>query len=265
MNLRNVQSLSYRAETGSFIRTALASGRATGSQATLRLGLGTQADLCPEWKFGATLRTPGVRIFPSGFYAIDALNQNGAASQQVSFFDAEADFRYKDPWELAVGFAWVRPTFEIELNLKGQSGISAYEGFASTKSVLRMNDPGTGTPVVVTSPFPGVTFENRAILNVSLGGHLRLDEKGVWNLHAGFSTDRSPVGDGDAFFNRTNLTNVTIGVSGAAFHLAGSLGLSYQFGTTDDLTVPDLGGGDVARSTYKVSNFGILYSVSYAF
>ena len=266
LNLRNVQSLSYRAETGSYGRTAIASGRATGGQGILRLGLGTQADISPEWKFGATLRTPGVQIVPSGFYAIDTLNQNGAASQQASFFDPEADFRYKVPWEAELGIAWVRPSYEIELNLKGQSGVSAYDGFSSAKSVLRVNDPGTGAPPVITvTPFPGVPFEARAILNVSVGGHIRLDEKGIWKLHAGFATDNSPVGDGDQFFNRTNLTSATIGVSGAAFHIAGSLGISYQFGTTDELTIPDIGGGTISRSTYKISNIGILYSFSYIF
>lgn len=266
LNMRNVQAIAYRRLDGNSIRTAVASSRATGAQATLRLGLGAQADLSKEWRFGANLRTPGVRIFPSGVFAIDAVDQRGAASQQASFFDAEADFSYRVPWEAALGIAWVRPTFEIELDLKGQSGVSAYDGFASTKSILRINEPGTGSgPVIETSPFAGIPFEGRAILNVSLGGHLRLDDRGAWMLHAGLATDRSPVGDGDAFFNRTDLTSVTIGVSGTAFHISGSLGLTYQFGTTDEMTIPDLAGGALARTTFKISNFGILYALSYAF
>jgi hypothetical protein len=265
LNLRNVQSIAYRQETGGPIRTAVASGRSTGGQATLRLGLGAQADLSKDWKVGATVRTPGLRIFPSGVYTLEGVNQNGAASEQVSFFDSEADFTYKLPLEAALGLAWVRPTFEIELNVKGQTGVSAYDGFASTRSVLRISDPGAGTPSVVTTPFAGIAFEGRAIWNVSLGGHYALDAKGTWKLHAGFATDRSPVGDGDRYFNRTDLTNVTVGVSGTAFHIAGSLGLSYQFGTTDTLSIQDVAGGTLARTTFKISNFGILYSASYAF
>jgi hypothetical protein len=266
LSLRSIQALSNRADTGGPIRTAVASSRATGGQGSLRLSLGAQADLSSDWKLGATVRTPGVRIVPSGVFAVDAVNQNGAASEQVSFFDAGADFRYKLPFEVALGLAWVRPTFEIEVDVKGQTGVSAYSGFASTHAVLRISDAGTGAaPAVSTTPFPGVTFESRAIVNVSLGGHLSLDRKGRWKLHAGFATDRSPVGDADRFFNRTDLTNVTVGVSGTAFHIAGSLGLTYEFGTTDKLTVPDLAGGVFARTTYKISNFGILYSASYVF
>jgi hypothetical protein len=266
LNLRNVQSVAYRQETGGPVRTALASGRATGSQGSLRIGLGAQADLSAEWKLGATLRTPGLRILPAGVYTLDAMSERGAASEQVSFFDAEADFRYELPWEGAIGLAWVRPAFEVELNVKGQTGVSAYDGFASARSVLRTSDQGTGaSPTVISTPFAGVTFEGSEILNVSLGGHLRLGDKNVWKLHAGFATDRSPVGDADRFFNRVDLTNVTVGLSGAAFHIAGSLGVTYQFGTSDELTVPDIGGGALARTTFEVSNFGILYSVSYVF
>lgn len=266
LNLRNVQAPAYREETPGAIHTVVGSYRATGSQGTLRLALGAQADLSPEWKLGAVVRTPGVRIVPSGVYAFDVVDQKGSQSWQLSFFDSQADFRYEVPLEGAIGIAWVRPTFEVELDVKGQTGASAYEGFASGKSVLVVNDPGSGgTPVVVTEPFPGMTFEGRAIVNVSVGGHVRLDRKGVWKLHAGFSTDRSPVGEEDDFFGRVNLTNFTLGVGGAVGHIAGSLGLTYQTGTTESIAVVDANGGTITRARFKISNFGLIYSVSYVF
>ena len=266
LNLRNVQAISYRQETGAAIATAVASYRATGAQATLRLGAGAQADLSAEWKFGAVLRTPGVRILPSGVYALDAVATNGAAQRQYSFFDSNVDFRYKVPFEAAAGIAWVRPEFEIELDVKGQTGYSAYEGFTSTQSIIRIDDSGTGVPpTVTTEPFNGRTFESRAIVNVSVGGHLRLDARGVWKLHAGFNTDRSPVGDADTFFTRVNLMNATLGVSARATHIGGSLGVTYQWGTTEPYLISSTSGQPIARTASKISNFGVLYSVALVF
>jgi hypothetical protein len=266
LSLRDVQAASYRQETGGAVQTSVGSYRATGSQGMIRLGLGAQADLAPGWKFGAVLRTPGVRILPSGVYAVDVVGTNGSKSQQATFFDGEADFQYKLPFEASLGIAWVRPTFEVELDVRGQTAVSAYDGFASSQPVVFIADGGTGSQAVVTTtPFPGRKFEGRAIVNVSLGGWLRLDDKGIWKLHGGFSTDQSPVGSGDQFFSRVNLSNVTVGLGGAVGKIAGSLGLTYQFGTTDDVTVVDASGGNLARTKFKISNFGILYSLSYAF
>jgi hypothetical protein len=84
LTLRSVQSLSLRRETGTFVETAVGSNRATGIQATLRLGLGAQADLSRNLKFGATLRTPGVQVLPGATYRADVVLQKGAASYQPS-------------------------------------------------------------------------------------------------------------------------------------------------------------------------------------
>jgi hypothetical protein len=73
------------------------------------------------------------------------------------------------------------------------------------------------------------------------------------------------VGDADVFFDRIDLNSVTVGISGKAFHISGSLGLTYQYGTSSDRPLPDIAGGTVALTKFKVSNFGILYSFSYVF
>jgi len=267
LSLRDVESLTFRRETGTFVDTGVASNRATGSQATIRLGIGVQADLSQNVKFGATLRTPGVRILPGATYTADAIHQQGAVSNQASFFDSNTvDFKYKLPLEAAAGLAWVCDRFEIELDVKGQTGISAYHGFSSPQNIIFINDKGDGSPAQVTqAPFPGKTFESRGIVNVSVGGHLNLDQKKVWALHAGFLTDRSPVGDQDNFFDRIDLYSATIGVSGTAYHVAGSLGVTYVWGTSGDRVVPDLVGGTLALTKVKISNVGIIYSFSYMF
>lgn len=267
LTLRNVQSLSFRRETGSHVETLVASNRASAGQGSLRLGLGVQADISEEVKFGAVLRTPGVQIVPSGSFSADFVYQRGAASVQASFFDGETtDFEYRLPFEGTLGLAWVTSAFELEVDVKAQSAVSRYDGFSSPSSVVFIEDAGDGSGARVTlTPFPGRAFSGRSIVNVSAGGHVNLDRRGIWKVHAGYATDRSPVGDEDEFFDRIDLNSVSLGVSGSAHKIAGSLGVTYQFGTSGERAVPDLVGGTLAYTKFKIENWGVLYSFSYAF
>jgi hypothetical protein len=268
MSLRSVTLASVRElQSPSSLDSVVASNRITGSQGMLRLGLGAQFDASPSIKLGAVVRTPGIQILPGSTFAVDGVVASGAASRQISFLDSETmSFKYKLPFEGVLAVAWVSKSVELEADLKWQSGVSAYAGFSSPHQVLDVNDPGDGTPVVVTkTSFPDRIFESRSVWNASIGGRVALDQKGTWRLHAGFATDRSPVGEADTFFSRVDLYAATVGISGEAFHLAGSLGLTYQFGSSGSQTVPVLGGGQVTLSKYTISNFGFLYSVSYRF
>jgi hypothetical protein len=267
LNLRSVQSLTFRQETETYVRTFLDSYRAAGSQVNLRLGLGAQVDLAKHVRLGAVLRTPGVRILPGGSFNIDVVDQRGAVSDQLSFFDStNITFKYVLPLEAAVGAAWVSDVGEIELDLKAQTGHSVYNGFSSTKSVARITDSGDGTPARQTStPFPGIPFASRSIVSVALGGFVNLSKDGQWKLHAGFASDPSPVASADGFFDRINLNSVTLGVGGASKHISGSLGFNYQFGSSEQRLVADLAGTELTRTKVKISNIGIIYSVSYVF
>ena len=268
LSLRSVTMASVRQQPSpTSVDTAIGSNRITGSQGMLRLGLGAQLDASPSIKLGLAVRTPGVQILPGASYAADGAVMSGGASAQASFLDSETmKFRYKLPFETALGVAWVTKRVEVELDLKWQSAVAAYPGFSSPASMYYLSDPGDGTPVVITkSPFPDRVFALQSTWNVSLGGRVALDDKGTWQLHGGFATDRSPVAPADSFFSRVDLYSATIGVSGEAFHIAGSLGLTYQFGSSGERTVPILGGTEVTVSKYTISNIGILYSASYRF
>jgi hypothetical protein len=267
LNLRSVQSLTFRDQTETYVRTFLDSYRATGSQVELRLGLGAQVDLSKHIKLGAVLRTPGVRVLSSGTFNVDVVDQKGAASDQLYFFDStDITFHYDLPLEVAVGGAWVSNIGEIELDLRAQTGHSAYDGFASSKPVIRISDAGDGTPAQHTStPFPGIPFASRSIVSVALGGFLNLSKEGRWKLHAGFATDPTPVGRHDGFFDRISMNSVTLGLGGTSKHVSGSIGLNYQWGFSEERLVSDIEGNELTRTKVKVSTIGILYSVSYVF
>ncbi len=214
LNFRSVQSLTFRQQTETYVRTFLDSYRAAGNQVNLRLGLGTQVDLSKHVRLGAVVRSPGVRILPGGSFNIDVVDQRGALSDQLSFFDStNITFKYILPLEAAAAAAWVSDIGEIELDLKAQTGHSVYDGFSSTKSVIQITDPGDGTPARQTlTPFPGIPFAARSIVSVALGGFLNLSQDRLWKLHAGFANDPSPVASADGFFDRITLNSVTLGV-----------------------------------------------------
>ena len=69
----------------------------------------------------------------------------------------------------------------------------------------------------------------------------------------------------DGFFDRINLNSVTLGVGGASKHISGSLGFNYQFGSSEQRLVADIAGTELTRTKVKISNIGIIYSVSYVF
>jgi hypothetical protein len=267
LSLRTVQSLTFRNQTEAYLRTFLDSYRATGSQVSMRLGLGAQLDLSEHVTLGAVLRTPGVRMLSSGAFNIDVVDQRGAASDQIAFFDTtDATFRYAVPLEAAVGASWASDIGEIELDLRAQTGHSVYDGFASSQQVVHFSDPGDGTPATRTSiPFPGIPFASRSIVSVALGGFLNLSKDGRWKLHAGFENDPTPVASADGFFDRINMNSVTLGIGGASKHISGSLGFNYQWGFSEQRLVADIEGNELTRTKVKVSTIGVLYSVSYVF
>ncbi len=56
-------------------------------------------------RLGAVLRTPGVRILPGGSFNVDVVDQRGAVSNQLTFFDStNITFKYEVPLEAAVGY-----------------------------------------------------------------------------------------------------------------------------------------------------------------
>ena len=259
--LSAIQSASRRAVTPDGLSSGQVAGRLTGTLGQGRLTLGTQYDLTSEIRLGAVLRTPGVTVIRNGSSNVDGLYQSGAASASYTFFDSNLRFDYKLPWELAVGAAYAAPKFEVELDVKGYSAISAFDLFRTTQSAIVITDDGSGSPVVAQRPVANVVSASKAIVNVAVGGHLVLSDNRVWKLHFGANTDFSPVASDDTFFDRVNLYALTVGLSGETRHIVGSLGVQYSFGSA---TVP-LASGEPSQTKLDVHSLGILYSLGYRF
>jgi hypothetical protein len=265
MSLRLVQSASDRIADSTGLRSLLVASRTSGSALQLRSQGGVQYDRS-GWRFGAAVRTPGLTFFSSGVVTFDGLLDAGAASLGASVFDPEAEFEYHLPWEFHAGAAWVRDRMEFEVDLQAYTSVDAYSMFATDQLVLLYGDAGVGRPPSVFSqPFAGLTSVSDGVVNVSAGGNVRLLENRDLRLHAGIGSNQSPVAAEDAVFNKVDLFNWTVGLSGSLGRFQFSAGFNHQSGNAEDVTLRNLLNGQLVRSTIDVGMTGFIYSLSYQF
>ena len=109
-------------------------------------------------------------------------------------------------------------------------------------------------------PFDDVVSENKAVVNVAVGGSYALTKNKVWTLHFGFATDFSPVGDADQYFSRVDLYGLTAGISGSVEGFTAAVGVNYQFGDASNVPL-----ADVLDSDISVNSWAIIYSLAYKF
>jgi hypothetical protein len=265
MSLRLVQSASDRIGDSTGLRSLLVASRTSGSALQLRSQAGVQYDTS-RWRFGAAIRTPGLTFHRSGVVTLDGLLDNGTASLGASVFDPDADFEYHLPWEFQAGAAWVRDRIELEVNLQTYSSIDAYSMLSTEQPVLIYGDAGVNRPpTVISQPFPGLTSASDGVVNLSAGGHIRPLRGRDLRVHAGISSNQSPVAPEDLVFNKVDLVTWTLGLSGTLGRFQFSAGFNHQSGNSEDVMLRNLLNGQVVRSTIDVGMTGFIYSLAYQF
>ena len=232
----------------------------------LRATLATQIELTPSVHLGLVMRTPGIGITATGSASLEGLARVGAATATTTFFDPAAGVEYRLPFEFKGGVAWLGKRAQIEADVLAFSGTGQYQLVETVNTVTTITDSGQGTtPITVEQPYVSPTVDARSVINVAVGGQYRLTESGAWALHGGYATDRSPVGANDTAFTKVNLQKLTVGMSARTSMFLGSLGLQYLNGRSDSLilgTVPD---GSTISTRFKVSSFGVVYSLAVLF
>ncbi|HUL72882.1 MAG TPA: hypothetical protein VLT86_07260 [Vicinamibacterales bacterium] len=265
-SLRLVDTVSNRIGSATGLQTELLSTRRSGDAVQLRPILGVQFDPSAAWRLGLVVRTPAMTLHHSGEYSIDGTLQSGAASVGLSFFDSDASFTYKMPWEFQGGVGYVGKRAQAEVDVQAFTSISDYLLLASDQSVFVYADSGQGTPPTIQSrPFPGATTSARAFANVNVGGHYRFSPNRSYLLHAGFTTDLSPVGPDDAVFDQVDLYGWTIGLSGEWSKLQFAAGVNIRRGTSTQALVRDLVTGEVVTTTIEIRTAALIYSIAYQF
>lgn len=264
-DLELVDTVSDRLSGPAGLSTALVSTRRSGTAFQLRPILGVQFDPSEAWRVGIVVRTPAARLHESGVYAADGTANSGGASQGATFFDTEATFSDKLPWEIQGGVGYMGKRAQAEVDVQTLTGRSPYPILASDKSIITYSANGPTTPTIQTQPFTGATSSPRAIANVTIGGHYQISSTHTYLLHAGFTTDLSPVKTEDQIFQHVNLYGWTVGMSGEVAKLRFSAGVSLRRGHSDDIFVRDLLTGQRVTTTLKVSTTAFIYSVAYEF
>ena len=263
-DVRLVQAASDRIGTATDLRSLLVTARTSGSTIQLRSQGGVQYDTS-QWKLGAAFRTPGLTIHRSGTLTLDGQLDAGGSSLGASFFDPDADFDSRLPWEVQGGAAWVRERVELELDVQAFLPIDAYSMFASGQPVLVYTHTGGQAPSALSQPFPGLTSASNGVVNVSGGGHVRLFKNRDARVHAGVGSNTSPVAAEDQIFNNADLMTWTLGLSGSLGKFQFSAGFNHQFGHAEDVTLRNLLSGQVVRSNIDVSMSGFIYALAYQF
>jgi hypothetical protein len=258
--------VSDRLSGTSSLRSLLLETRATGSAFELRPLFGMQYDFSPHVRTGLTIKTPALTILSSGAVTADGLAETGSTSVGASFFDANAQFTNRLPFEFQGGVAYVGTRSEIEVDVQAYTPVSQYAMFASDQPIVTYGNPGSGSaPIITTGPFGGSISQSRGLANVAVGGHFVLTSNGVWRLHYGAGTDFSPVGDEDRVFTKVNLVTWTLGLSGTKGKFQFTAGVNSRSGSSDDVLVRNLQNGDLIRSGMDIRTIGLIYSLSYKF
>jgi hypothetical protein len=248
------------------LRSLIIETRASGSAFQLRPLFGTQFDVSPHVHVGGTIRTPALTLWRGASATAESLAENGSASIGASFFDAVADFTYRQPFEFHGGVAYTAARGEIEVDVHAYTPISAYAMIASDQPIVTYINPGAGSaPGVSSQPYGGAISQSRGLANVAVGGHLVLSSNGVWRLHYGAATDFSPVGDEDELFTKLDRFSWSVGISGTKGPLQFTTGVNYRSGSSDEVLLRDLQTGQPVTSTIDVSTLGLIYSLSYKF
>ena len=265
MDLRLVQSVTERIVDATGLRSVLIAARASGSALQLRGQGGAQYET-GHWSFGGALRTPGLTVHRSGSVILDGILTNDPGSIGASLFDADADLDYRLPWEFQVGAAYSGTRFQVELDVSAYTSIGPYALLSSSQPILVYQDAGGGgAPVVTSRPFDGLTSASESVVNVAVGGHFKVFENRDLRVHAGLSSNQSPVAPGDVVFTKVNLTTWSVGASGTIGKFKFAVGLNRQTGDADEVTLYNRLTGQPVTTPVDMRIAGFIYSIAYQF
>jgi hypothetical protein len=256
------QDISDRVTTATDATVALRNFSADGETWGLRLSGGVQYDVTPRFTLGAMVVAPTARLLGSSFFKSHSSRWTADSMRDFIFADESVTMDYKLPLELSGGGAFHFAKAEIEIDVRYHGAINPYVMYASAvPGRLTVVDSG-GAPVVTTPQFDTTFNSARAVTNVAVGANYPLSPR--FRVHAGFSTDGSPVGDEtQSLFRKVNLSRFTAGVSLTGTRLSGSLGFGYSFGSGTRQSLGDTEGGQQTETRLSVKTANLLFALSY--
>ena len=265
MDLRLTQGVTERIADATGLRTAQIAAKASGSALQLRGQGGAQYET-GRLSFGGALRTPGLTIHRSGSVVLDGVVTTDPGSIGASLFDADAGLEYRLPWEFQIGTAYSATRFQLEFDVHMFTSIDEYALLSSSQPVLVYADAGgSAAPVVSSQPFAGLMSASDGVVNVAVGGHYKLFKNRDLRVHAGASSNHSPVASTDKVFTNIDLATWSIGVSGTLGKFKFGAGLNRQTGHANEMRLYDRLNGQPVTTPVDVRIAGFIYSLAYQF
>jgi hypothetical protein len=223
--------------------------------------VGLQWDVTPSIAFGTRVSAPGMRVLGSSRMRFQKSRYSNVEVRDLIFADPEVTLDYKQPLEADLGVAFDVFRGELEIDVHYFGALDPYALYASDLPGRLTVDSGAG-PNVTSVPFTTTTNSARSVVNFAIGGSRPLSR--MIRIHAGFSTDQSPVNQNESMFRAVNLKRFTAGFSVTGARLSGSLGFAYSAGSGTRQTLGSTEGGQQTTTQLNVKAAHLLFALSYA-
>ena len=223
--------------------------------------VGLQWDVTPSISVGTRISAPVLRVLGSSGMRLQSSRYSNVEIRDLIFADSQVTLDYKHPLEADVGVAFDVFKGEVEIDVHYFGAVDPYAMYASDLAGRLTVDSGAG-PVVTSVPFTTTMNSARSVVNVAIGGSRPISRK--IRVHAGFSTDQSPVDQSLSMFRQVNLKRFTAGFSLTGVRLSGSLGFGYSVGSGTRQTLGSTEGGQQTTTRLNVKAANLLFALSYA-
>lgn len=235
-----------------------------GSTSQVLLSLGAQWEPTAHLRLGINLRTPGARLGGSSSVTFSRSIVGNSTNRDLFFRDRNARFEYHLPLYVGAGVAWVEDGWEAEFNARFYGAPGDYAVLSSPMTAQVVEQAAGDAPVVRAVAFPDVVQENRAIVNLAVGGSIRLSP--TFRLHAGFFTDNSPnARSGLTVFRTLDMIGGSLGASATVGKLSGSLGVTASSGTSTSQQIGPSLSGTTASTRLTITTVSVVYALSITF
>ncbi len=268
----------YMSDTGQISATNTTPSSLTTTTRTLAISawnfhlfprVSFQWEALPWLGLGAVVQPPALRVLRGGSVTVTSVDTENATSpgvtRQLAFRDTKATFNYVIPAEISAGVAFHFGIVEFELDAHWFIATGPYNLFSSSAQVRRVNALDGFPPQTVVSPFPAQVWGTRNIVDLNLGGSVRVSN--LIKLLTGFYSDHAPGNVPSNVFQNITFYGVRAGISFESSHLSGSVGLGYEFGSTTIPLKTSFPGGPVITldQPLNLQTISLLFALAYVF
>jgi hypothetical protein len=235
--------------------------RGSGSIYHLVVSAGVQWDVTPQWKLGALVRAPGLRLLSNSLFTYESAVEGPGVATSAYFRDEGGAFRYTLPLELSAGVACRLGPVQAEVDVRYHRSAGQYTMYRSSRPLIVQAQNADGTTTASTEPFPSIEYSSRQVVNVAGGARYQISR--LVTLHGGVFASFSPIGDpAGSPFQKADLYGGTAGVAVTGEHWSYSAGLAYQFGSS---AAVQGGTGAGSVTDLKWRSLTLLYALAYRF